>query len=353
MKILTIIGARPQFIKAAAVSRAIAPTNHITEVLVHTGQHFDDDMSDIFFDQLSIAKPKYNLGIHGGTHASMTGKMLEALEIVMVNEKPDWALVYGDTNSTLAAALAAAKLHIPVAHVEAGLRSFNRNMPEEINRIMTDHISDLLFAPTKTALSNLGKEGFSATRLELVGDVMYDSALFYRNRTSMPLWFKDLGINRKEFILATIHRAENTDDPVCLGGILKGLNDVAKKIPVIFPLHPRTRKILSLGSYLTENIIFCNPVGYLEMLWLLDRCKLVVTDSGGLQKEAYFFGKSCVITRKETEWVELVDSGWNFIAGCNSKLINSLTSVEIAVQPYKNFYGNGDASRLIVDRLLK
>jgi UDP-GlcNAc3NAcA epimerase len=353
MKILTVVGARPQFIKAAAVSRALIKYGNAKEVIVHTGQHFDKNMSDVFFSELEIPCPSYNLEIAGGLHGAMTGKMLEAVEVVMMNERPDCVLVYGDTNSTLAGALSAAKLGICLAHVEAGLRSFNRKMPEEINRIMTDHVADLLFTPTQAALSNLTKEGFPAERIQLVGDVMYDSAIFYRNKAKIPYWFDDLCINGGDFVLATLHRAENTDDPVHLGGILKGLNDVAKKIPVILPLHPRTRKKLSHGSYSTENIIFCDPVGYLEMLWLIDRCKLVVTDSGGLQKEAYFFKKSCVVTRKETEWIELVDSGWNFIAGCDPELIYSLVIEERPALPFIKLYGNGDASNLIVDRLMK
>lgn len=318
MKITTIIGARPQFIKAAVVSRAFREQcPSVIEVIIHTGQHYDNNMSDIFFEKLDIPKPHYHLGVGGGTHGQNTGRMLEEIEGVLLQEQPDWVLVYGDTDSTLAGALAAAKIHIPIAHVEAGLRSFNRKMPEELNRILTDHVSTLLFTPTDTATRNLANEGISGDKVQQVGDVMYDAALYYRDKARCP---EGLAVDNG-FILSTIHRAENTDDPQRLANIVGTLNEVAAETPVILPLHPRTRKLLSQGNYDTRNIILLDPVGYLEMVWLLERCKLVVTDSGGLQKEAYFFGKPCVTTRDETEWVELIECGANVLVGASKEEI--------------------------------
>jgi len=315
MKIFTVIGARPQFIKAAVVSRALAQHRpDVREVLVHTGQHYDANMSDVFFEELNIPHPDHNLGVGGGTHGQNTGRMLEKLEALMQTEKPDWVLVYGDTDSTLAGALAAAKLHIPVAHVEAGLRSFNRRMPEEINRVLTDHIATLLFAPTELARTNLRNEGIAEEKIHVVGDVMYDAALFYKPRARKPVWFDALGIPVNEYVLCTIHRAENTDDQGRMQGILKGLE--AAGVPVILPLHPRTRnKLAQMNLQLPSNIHAVEPVGYLEMVWLEANCKVVATDSGGVQKEAYFHGKPCVTLRDETEWVELVDIGVNMLVG--------------------------------------
>lgn len=350
MKIFTVIGARPQFIKAAVVSRAFAAHRpDVREILVHTGQHYDANMSDVFFDELNIPRPDHNLGVGGGTHGQNTGRMLEKLEELMLAEKPDWVLVYGDTDSTLAGALAAAKLHIPVAHVEAGLRSFNRRMPEEINRVLTDHAADLLFTPTDTATRNLANEGISGAKVRQVGDVMYDAAVYYRHRTQRPAGVRLDG----GFILATLHRAENTDDPVRLANIIGALNDMAFKMPVILPLHPRTRKCLAQSQIDSRNITMLEPVSYLQMIWLLERCTLVVTDSGGLQKEAYFFGKPCVTTRNETEWVELVEARWNVLAGVER------ASITHAVREVANctartgllLYGNGAAGRSIVDAM--
>jgi UDP-GlcNAc3NAcA epimerase len=350
MKLLTVIGARPQFIKAAAVSRVIAERNDITEVIVHTGQHYDANMSDVFFQELDIPSPDYHLGIGGGTHGAMTGKQLEAIESVLLEERPDIVLVYGDTNSTLAGALAAVKLHIPVSHVEAGLRSFNRRMPEEINRILTDHASDMLFAPTETAMRNLAHEGIPAERTHLVGDVMYDACLYYSVRARAPDWFNALGVKEGEFVLATVHRAENTDDPARLAGILDGLGRCNR--PVILPVHPRTvGRITDLSMTLSGSLHLMPPVGYLEMVWLEKHCALVATDSGGVQKEAYFHGKPCVTLRDETEWVELVDAGWNKLSGVDSNHIASLLGGAFHPDPSTDLFGVGNASARIASLL--
>lgn len=352
-KVVTIIGARPQFIKAAVVSRAIAATEGIEEIIVHTGQHFDANMSDVFFDEMSIPKPQYNLNINGLGHGAMTGQMLEKIEGVLLKEKPDWVLVYGDTNSTIAGALAAKKLHIKVAHVEAGLRSFNIDMPEEVNRILTDRISDILFCPTDTAIRNLKKEGYDNIDCNIYksGDVMQDAALFYASKSKRP----DVYIP-SSFALCTVHRAENTDSPERLKGIFEALETISKITPIVLPLHPRTKhKLSSLGyDFNNSSIIFIEPVGYLEMVWLLSHCKFVLTDSGGLQKEAYFFSKPCITMRDETEWVELVDNGFNQLAGADKDKI-----IKLAVANQESFnldfstrlYGNGNAGQLIVDKL--
>jgi UDP-GlcNAc3NAcA epimerase len=348
MKLLTVVGARPQFIKAATVSRAIAARQDITEVIVHTGQHYDANMSDIFFDELSIPRPDHHLGIGGGSHGAMTGRQIEAIERVLLDEKPDMVLVYGDTNSTLAGALAAVKLHIPVAHVEAGLRSFNRRMPEEINRILTDHASDLLFAPTTTAMKNLSNEGLPSDRLHLVGDVMYDACLFYGTQARKPAWFDPLSISKGDYVLATVHRAENTDDPARLAGILQGLAGAER--PVILPVHPRTQKqIESLGLSTPANLHLVPPVGYLEMVWLEQNCALIATDSGGVQKEAYFHGKPCVTLRDETEWVELVELGANRLAGSNADMIGELLRGAEIERGSGGLYGDGNASQKIAE----
>lgn len=349
MKIITVIGARPQFIKAATVSRVLAGRVGIEEILIHTGQHYDQNMSDIFFDELSIPRPKYNLGIGGGSHGEMTGRQLEEIEKVLLIERPDMVLVYGDTNSTLAGALSAVKLHIPVAHVEAGLRSYNKKMPEEINRIATDHVSDILFAPTESAVVNLGREGISKDRVHNVGDVMYDAAIYYKGVAKKPVWFDALGLEFESFILSTVHRAENTDDRYKLANILDGLGKSAKDI--ILPLHPRTRqKIEQTGIHIANNIRITDPVGYLEMVWLESACEKVITDSGGVQKEAYFHGKHCVTMREETEWVELVESGWNALVGTHptriAEELNTIPRIK-----YNPNYGSGDAAVAIVDIL--
>ncbi len=355
MKLITIIGARPQFIKAAAVSREIAKHDDIEEIIVHTGQHFDANMSEIFFKQMQIPKPDYNLEINSLSHGAMTGRMIKKIEEVLLQEKPDWVMVYGDTNSTIAGSLAAKKLHIKVAHVEAGLRSFNRNMPEEINRILTDKISDILFCPTDTAVINLQNEGIgknSLARIVKCGDVMQDAAIFYSDLAQKP----EIEVPKK-FILATIHRAENTDEPKRLTSIFNALSEISNEIPIILPLHPRTRKIINTSKLTTQNsqLIFIDPVGYLEMIYLLQNCSLVMTDSGGLQKEAFFFEKPCVTLRDETEWIELFENGFNKIVGADENIIISgyQEMIQIKNNYNINLYGNGEASKKIITELLK
>ena len=354
MKILTVLGARPQFIKAATVSRELKKAG-IHEVMVHTGQHFDHNMSKVFFEEMEIPQPNYNLEISGLNHGAMTGRMIEKIEEVLLYEKPDWVLVYGDTNSTLAGALAAAKLHIPVAHVEAGLRSFEMSMPEEINRILTDRISKLLFCPTHTAVKNLENEGFSDFDSEVIlcGDVMYDAVLHYKGKIkeSSTILQKE-NLSGKPFVLITLHRAENADDPDKLGQICEALNEIQKEIQVVFPLHPRTRSTLkSQNINLLAKVI--DPVGYFDMLSLLENCRLVLTDSGGLQKEAYFFNKYCITLRDQTEWMELVDAKANFLVGADKEKIlrhfHELAPENFPVQ--KSLYGSGHASSLIVKKL--
>ncbi len=311
MKIVTVVGARPQFIKAAVLSRALGDIPEVTEVIVHTGQHFDENMSGVFFEELGMPAPGYNLKAEAATHASMTGRMLERIETVLLEEKPDGVLVYGDTNSTLAGALAAAKLHIPIFHVEAGLRSFNRLMPEEVNRVLTDHISSLLFCPTRTSVSNLESEGITAG-VHLVGDVMYDATLYAREqalRSSSIL--ESTGLTPGEFGLCTVHRAENTDDPERFESVCRYIETQAEKMPLVMPLHPRTRKILQAAGRTLEGVTQIDPVGYLDMHALLAGSVQVMTDSGGLQKEAYFHQTPCITLRDETEWVETIDCGWN------------------------------------------
>ncbi|MCK9622349.1 MAG: UDP-N-acetylglucosamine 2-epimerase (non-hydrolyzing) [Methylobacter sp.] len=321
MKIVTVVGARPQFIKAAALSRIIRNDypGTIEEVLVHTGQHFDENMSKVFFDELDIPQPKHNLEISGGQHGAMTGRMLEAVENVLLQEKPDWLLIYGDTNSTLAGALAAAKLHIPVAHVEAGLRSFNLRMPEEINRILADRISSLMFCPTETAVNNLNDEGVSQG-VHNVGDVMYDVALFYRDRArQQSTILNTLNLSCGDFALATCHRAENTDDQKKLEEILSALAEVAKQLPVVLPLHPRTRNLVQeygLSHYMSALTVV-EPLPFLDMVALEQAAKVILTDSGGVQKEAYFYGVPCLTMRDETEWVETTASNANVLVGAN------------------------------------
>jgi len=351
-RILTIIGARPQFIKASVVSRAVQHTDGIEEILLHTGQHFDKNMSDIFFNQLGIPRPDIQLDIHGGSHGEMTGRMLVEIEQALLDSKPERVLVYGDTNSTLAGALAAAKLHIPVAHVEAGLRSFNMRMPEEINRILTDQISDLLFCPTTTAVKNLEKEGFDGKPVKVmqVGDVMQDAALLFAEKAAAPSG----GDLPDGFVLATLHRAENTDNPERLSSIVQALNQIHFELaPVVLPLHPRTRNLIAQQG-LELNVHLIDPVGYFEMVWLLDHCKLVLTDSGGVQKEAFFFGKACVTMRDQTEWVELVEAGVNELVGADREKIVGATARNIgrAVRDTQHLYGGGEASGRIVEAIV-
>jgi len=352
MKIITVIGARPQFIKAAAVSREIAQHDNINEIIIHTGQHYDDNMSRIFFEQMQIPQPDHNLGINSMTHGEMTGKMLSGIERILISENPDCVLIYGDTNSTIAGALAAAKLHIKVAHVEAGLRSFNMDMPEEINRILTDKISSILFCPTETAMRNLEKEGVinsNAVSVFNCGDVMYDAALYYNNMALKP----EFPIP-EEFILATIHRAENTDDPERLNSIVSAFNELSDKIDIIVPLHPRTRNILTANKLETKFKIV-EPVGYLQMIYLLSRSKLIMTDSGGLQKEAFFFQKPCVTLRDETEWVELIENNYNMLAGAiKERILNCVDLMGNSSLDFsKELYGDGKASNKIIKKIME
>lgn len=358
-KIVTIVGARPQFIKAAVVSRVLWKTQGVREVLVHTGQHYDANMSEVFFEELEIPRPDYNLGIGSATHGAQTGRMIEAIEEVLLREKPNWVLVYGDTNSTLAGALAAVKLHIPVAHIEAGLRSFNRRIPEEINRVLTDHASDILFAPTKVAVENLRREGISEEQIQLVGDVMYDAALYYGKKAEcQSQMLNRLELKPKEYILATIHRAENTDDPRRLRAIFEGFAEVAQEVKVVLPLHPRTRAALvEAGLYdkVIGSICLIEPVGYLDMVMLEKNARAIVTDSGGVQKEAFFYRVPCLTLRKETEWVELVNLGWNhvippFSADVIADAIKSSLRHFEGVEGFP--YGDGFAGRKIVHYLL-
>lgn len=355
MNIATVVGARPQFIKAAAVRRAMASQPRIRDILIHTGQHFDDNMSEIFFRDLEIPKPEHHLGIGGGTHGQNTGRMVEKIETVLLAEKPDRVVVYGDTDSTLAGALAAVKLGIPLAHVEAGLRSFNRRMPEEINRVLTDHAADLLFAPTETAVENLAAEGIRGSRVRQVGDVMYDATLFFRDRARRPsqVQLEHGGA----FVLCTIHRAENTDDPHRLSAIVRLVNRVAATLPVVLPLHPRTARALenpAVGKF-SKGVQVTPPLGFLETAWLLRHCRLLLTDSGGMQKEAYFHGKPCVTLREETEWVELVKIGANRLVSPESgdALVTIHGAMETTISSTANLYGDGRAGTQIVRELLE
>lgn len=354
MRLLSVVGARPQFIKAAVVSRALAERG-IEEVLVHTGQHYDADMSDVFFDELELPRPAHHLGIGGGSHGRMTGRMLEAIEAVLVDEAPDWCLVYGDTNSTLAGALAAVKLHVPIAHVEAGLRSHNRRMPEEINRVLTDHAADLLFAPTDTAANCLAAEGLSA-RCCQVGDVMYDAALYYGGIASQRDTLARFGLQRGQFVLATVHRAENTNSKSRLKIIVDALLEVARDLDVVLPLHPRTRaglEAVGLLRSLEDAIQLIPPVGYLDILELQRNAALVATDSGGVQKEAFFCGVPCVTLREETEWEELIELGWNVLAPPEEAAVVAETiKSQIGTSgQLAHPYGEGNAANIIAQVL--
>ena len=360
MKITTIIGARPQFIKAAVVSRAIADSNKlvasnpsiVTEVIVHTGQHYDHNMSEVFFKELEIPEPHLNLEVGSGYHGQQTGQMLIKLEEVMLSEKPDWVLVYGDTNSTLAGALAAVKLHIPVAHVEAGLRSFNKSMPEEHNRVLTDHCSDLLFCPTSAAVKNLKIEGV-ANGVHRVGDVMFDSVLFNTElATKRSKILETLKLQNKAYALATVHRAENTDDSHRLQAIFEALEKISSEgLRVVLPLHPRTRKLYDALRFSGAKIKIIEPVSYLDMLQLEQQARLILTDSGGVQKEAYWMKVPCITLRDETEWIETVEAGWNILAGADRDKI--VESAKTDRKPSKQYpaYGDGKAGEKIVDIL--
>jgi UDP-N-acetylglucosamine 2-epimerase len=375
MKVVTIVGARPQFIKAEAVTRAVQRYNQrcrfnrrLQEILIHTGQHYDYLMDKIFFEELDLPKPNYHLGVGSGSHGRQTGMMLERIEAVLVKEKPEVVVVYGDTNSTLAGALSAAKLNIPVAHVEAGLRSFNRTMPEEINRLLTDHLSTFLFCPTDQAVRNLLREGIKDGKgkiVKKVGDVMYDSILYYlklSERKSTIL--KDLGFDTSHesrvtsYTLATLHRAENTDDPKRLESILKALNEIGRNTPVVLPLHPRTKKMIETYHLFSEfkNIKFIEPVSYLNMLKLEKNAKAILTDSGGVQKEAYWLKVPCLTLREETEWVETIKSGWNVLVGIGVKrIVKEVSHTEKRRRYLKGnrVFGDGKASQKIVQILIR
>ncbi len=396
MKIVTIVGARPQFIKATVVSRAVEnhnqkspPQRSIREILVHTGQHYDYLMNRIFFEELEISKPDYNLGVGSGSHGKQTGIMIERIETVLEKEKPDSVVVYGDTNSTLAGALAAAKLNIPVAHVEAGLRSYNRTMPEEINRLVTDHLSSLLFCPTDQAVRNLLKEGIKDGETQVVkkvGDVMYDSVLYYSKMAEKKSTIlEDLGLfpynsslrhaprrvhgspepymvqgelRTPNYYLATLHRAENTDDPKKLKSIFGALNEIGEKTPVILPLHPRTKKMMKVYRLFSKfkNINFIEPVSYLDMLQLEKNAKAILTDSGGVQKEAYWLRVPCITLRDETEWIETVKSGWNVLVGTGTrKILKGLKYLERKKPSRRgvDLFGDGKAGEKIIQVLVR
>lgn len=350
MKIVSIVGARPQFIKAAPVSRALRDKH--TEVLVHTGQHYDYEMSRIFFEELGIPKPDMNLGVGSASHGAQTGEMLKRIERVLMREQPDWTLVYGDTNSTLAGALAAAKLHLPVAHVEAGLRSFNKAMPEEINRELTDHVSDLLFCPTQTAVTNLAEEGITEG-VHHVGDVMYDAALYYADIAEVrSTILDDLEIQPRSYLLVTVHRPRNTNEVGNLREILVSLSQVAE--PVVFPSHPRTRKVIERAELtVSGNIQLIKPVGYLDMLQLERNARMILTDSGGIQKEAYFFGVPCLTLREETEWVETVSAGWNTLVGADRAMIVEAIQKFTPPCTQQVLFGDGHSAETIASLLRK
>jgi UDP-GlcNAc3NAcA epimerase len=354
IKILTVVGARPQFIKAAVISRLIRDVykNKITEVLVHTGQHYDQNMSDIFFTDMDIPIPSFHLEVNEKTHGAMTGKMLQKLEELMLSEKPDMVLVYGDTNSTLAGGLAASKLHIPVAHVEAGLRSFWKKMPEEQNRILTDQISDLLFCPTNTAVGNLSNEGIKSGVYN-VGDIMFDSFNHYNSllfNRKLNFGSHDLKVANKDFCLLTLHRAENTSDKFILNNIFYNISKL--DYPIIFPIHPRTRNVIKeLCIKLPENVISLNPVGYYEMLYLLKSCLFVITDSGGLQKEAFFAKKKCFTLREQTEWVETLSNNWNTLLNPSSDFFSMINDFD-KPGTYLNLFGDGKTGEKIINMIL-
>lgn len=348
MKIITVVGARPQFIKAAAVSNVIR--KKYDEILIHTGQHYDKNMSKIFFEELNIPNPDYNLEVGSGNHGSQTGTMLIKLEEIYLKEKPDMVLVYGDTNSTLAGALVASKLLIPVAHVEAGLRSFNMAMPEEQNRILTDHISNKLFAPTEIAVNNLHSEGINKDVYN-VGDVMYDAVLYFKKiAKKKSALMNELNLKENQYILATIHRAENTNDISRLKNIIEALNE--SDVKIILPMHPRTKKYIeNYGLCIGENISVIDPIGYLDMINLEMHAQKIVTDSGGVQKEAFFMNKPCITMRDQTEWVETVENGWNVIVGTDkNKIVYNIKNYH-PQKKQENIFGDGNAAEKILSVL--
>lgn len=353
--LLTVVGARPQFVKASVVNRALDRAG-LSQTLVHTGQHYDDNMSAVFFAELGIRAPDHYLGVGSGTHAEQTGQMLLRLEPVICQVKPKAVLVYGDTNSTLAGALAASKLCVPVAHVEAGLRSFNRAMAEEQNRIVADHLATVLFAPTKAAVSNLQREGIDEAAIILSGDVMYDAALMFAELSRNQRTLEELKLGKQAFCLATIHRAENTDEPRRLSSIIAGLCTVARELPVVLPLHPRTRRRLSeddIRRLTADHVKVLEPLGYLQMIALERSAAVIATDSGGVQKEAFFYGVPCVTLRNETEWTELVELGWNRVVDPSSAenvaaaILGACGTGGGEAKPY----GDGNASTIIAEHL--
>jgi len=375
-KILTIIGARPQIIKAAAISRAIKKDfkDQLTEVLVHTGQHYDENMSAVFFDELGIPKPNHQLRIGSGSHGAQTGEMLSAIEELILSEKPDGVVVYGDTNSTIAGSLAAVKLHVPVIHIEAGLRSFNKRMPEEINRIATDHFSTLLFSPTISGLNNLKEEGFktidrsgvaalNTPKVYHCGDIMYDNSIYFSEiADEQSSILEEHGVESNQYILSTVHRPSNTDNKENLKSILEALNEIAasNSMKIIFPIHPRTKgKIAELISEefyqeISENILFIPPVSFLDMIKLEKHASSVVTDSGGVQKEAYFFKKNCVILREETEWVEILEQKAAITAGANKeKILQAFEDLKSNKCDFPNIFGDGNASEFICEKIIE
>lgn len=350
MKVVTVVGARPQFVKAAVVLAEFAKRNDIDEVLIHTGQHFDDNMSRMFFEEMNLKKPDYQLDINNLPHGALTGRMMERLETIFADEKPDWVIVFGDTDTTLAAVLSAKKMNLRVAHVEAGLRSFNMQMPEEINRIVTDRISDLLFCPTQNAAQNLLSEGISKDKIVISGDVMKDAMIQFGPKMRKP----NISIP-KDFILCTFHRAEIVNNSTKLLEMVASLEQLCNLAPIVCPLHPHTRKVLTYNNFDFSNtkISFISPVGYLEMLYLLNNCKLVLTDSGGLQKEAYFAKKICLTLRNETEWTELVNCGYNILTTTNPEQIIKLTKTNFdkIINFNECLYGNGNAASIIVNNI--
>ena len=366
MKIVTIIGARPQIIKAAALSRAINEkyADQIQEVIVHTGQHYDDNMSQVFFDELGIPKPDHNLHVGSASHGVQTARMIEGIEKILMDEKPDYIVLYGDTNSTLAGAVAASKIHVPIVHIEAGLRSFNKSMPEEINRIVCDHCSTLLFTPTQAGFDNLAKEGFKMhndrpysidnPKVYHCGDIMYDNSLYFSIIADKKVTLlKQFGLDGKPYVLATLHRDSNTDDEHRLNSILKAFTDLSKEIAIVLPMHPRTRKMA--GDFHAENIIVTEPVSFLEMIQLEKHANLILTDSGGVQKESYFFQKPCVIMRPETEWVEIVATGAATLADAdyNKILESSRHYLQKPPVDFPPIFGDGHAAEFMLEKMLQ
>jgi UDP-GlcNAc3NAcA epimerase len=356
MKILSIVGARPQFVKVAAICRALCRSefrDSTRHCIIHTGQHYDPEMSEVFFSELDIPKPDFNLGVGSGTHAEQTGEMMMRLEPVLAREQPDCVLLYGDTNSTLAGAVVCSKLHIPVAHIEAGLRSFNRQMPEETNRVVADHLSDLLFCPTVEANKNLAREGLSA-RARLSGDIMYDAALYYQRRPEIQSGRLAVRFQPKSFALATIHRAENTDDAKRLGAIIGALETIARETcPVVLPLHPRTRRCVKSAGIRLDAVTLLPPASYLDMLLLENRARFIITDSGGVQKEAYFAHVPCITARDETEWIETLENGCNVLVGADPRAIKAAVADAPNAGPWSTPYGSGDSCEVILRILFR